>query len=696
MARDLGAAPELLAPAGGMDAVLAAVAAGADAVYIGAGDLNARAAAIGFTLEETRAACAFAHARGVRVYAALNVLVTTAELGRALALARDLAHVGVDALIVADIGLARLLARELPKMELHLSTQAGAASLEAVALAARELGMARVTLARELSMDEIARIAAGPLPVEVFCHGAICISYSGACAASALTRGRSAMRGDCTQPCRQAWRLVDGEGAPCATVEGDRLLCPRDHMAIHHLRALVRAGVASLKIEGRMKNPDYVYNVVSTWREALDAALAGARAEPSGLEGRLGRSFNRGFTDAYLRGSSGAELMSFERSINQGWPVGEVVARHHQEVEVALSGPVDAGDTLEIRSTPGADAPADVPKRWPMVPCPVDGRAGERIRVRCKRKVEVGSPVHVVKSARVLAATERMLAEEHARLATTTAALGAPPVPSAPIEPALSPAAAPACSEDLRRPLVIVETAEEARRLRDRGDIDVGAFAWRIAEEAPAWEDVLAGLVVVLDETMRPDDAAAVRAWCARARRVVCRNLGEVELARAAGRPFEVAAPVHVANAEALAACCAWGAVRVWLPDELAANVACALAATSPVPVGCLAAGAAELMVTEHCALTCEGPCDGRCATCARRAAERHLVMADGRVVDVRVDARGRARIVADAAGLPGCAGAAASVPAGLADLAGAHGAVWMPLEAYGAEAEEGDGEDGR
>ncbi|MFR2030617.1 MAG: peptidase U32 family protein, partial [Collinsella sp.] len=182
-----------------------------------------------------------------------------------------------------------------------------------------------------------------------------------------------------------------------------------DYLGIAHLPELVAAGVASLKIEGRMKNP-YVFNVVRVWRRALDMLRDGAGMPMRcRRERELGRSFNRGFTDAYLRRRSGAELMSFERAINQGVRVGHLVTVGHEEVTVELDAAVAAGDTLEIRFYPGADARPDVPKRWPQVPCPVDAAAGERIVVHCKRKVDAGCEVYLIRSAGVLEQTATAL-----------------------------------------------------------------------------------------------------------------------------------------------------------------------------------------------------------------------------------------------------------------------------------------------
>lgn len=432
---------ELLAPAGTPDALRAAIAAGADAVYVGLGSFNARAANGGFSLAELSSACVLAHAHGARVYVTLNVYVRDDELGDAVALAGSALAAGADALIVADMGLIARIRAALPDAELHLSTQAGAQCAAAVDFAARELGVERVTCARELSVAELAELCATGVEIEAFCHGAICICYSGACSYSALMRGRSANRGDCTQPCRLAYELQDGSGAVLAggawergraaeeqvmRPDGDRLLCPRDYLGIRLIAEMLEAGVSAFKIEGRMKSPDYVYNVVRCYREALDAALAGrplSDIELDGLEACLARSFSRGFTSGYLEGghaATGSDLMSVERAINQGLRAGHVVDPRYEGALVAFDCEVAAGDMLEIRSTPGPDAPADVPKRWPIVPCPRDVASGEEVLIPCKRKVEAGSAVHVVRSASTILEAEaavREMREEEVRLA---------------------------------------------------------------------------------------------------------------------------------------------------------------------------------------------------------------------------------------------------------------------------------------
>ena len=632
------ALPELLAPAGGLDQMLAAIAAGADAIYAGLGGFNARVSAHGFTDDEFLRGCAVAHAHGVRVYVTLNVFVFDNELAHAVALGAHAHELGADALIVADAGLACALRAAIPGVEIHLSTQAGVHSEGAVRLVADELGVERVTTARELAVDEIAALCATGVPIEVFCHGAICIGYSGACEFSALRRGRSAMRGDCTQPCRLAYDLVDEAGESVVSVEGDRLLCPRDYLGIAHLPELVGAGVASLKIEGRMKNPDYVFNVVRVWRRALDMLHDGAwdAAAVSALERELGRSFNRGFTDAYLRGRSGAELMSFERAINQGVRVGHLVAVGHEEVTVELDAAVAAGDTLEIRFYPGADARPDVPKRWPQVPCPVDAAAGERVVVHCKRKVDAGCEVYLIRSAGVLEQTatalERMRVEADAVVPVARA------VEILPFEGAVTVDDVPEAA--------LTEPTEKVASARM-------VFAWQLMDADPRGERDLSDAIVVLDEVCRAADASRTRSLMQRAGRVVCRNLGQVAMARELGVAFDVAAPVFCANRVTLAWLRGLGAGRVYLPAELVADDAERVAelAACPGVLGPVDADRLELMVCEHCLLTAEGACATdatgqiRCRDCSRRQQARFLVERDGTRLPVVIDACGRTRI---------------------------------------------------
>ena len=312
--------PELLAPAGTPDAFRAALAAGADAIYCALGnDLNARRGADNFTPETFAAACREAHLAGTRVYVTVNVVIKEREMGQALGLARQAWLLGADALIIQDWGLLATIRRLWPEVECHVSTQANVHDARGVAWCG-ELGATRVTLSRELSLPELAACAATGVECEAFAHGAICFCYSGLCLMSSFFGGRSANRGLCAQPCRLPYELLDEEGEPLATV-GERLLCPRDMCTVDAVGELADAGICSLKLEGRMKAPDYVHAVVRAYRSALDetvgdgshlsqrqpgTGLGPAMGTDLGDAGRhrlLKRAFNRDFTDAYLRGA---------------------------------------------------------------------------------------------------------------------------------------------------------------------------------------------------------------------------------------------------------------------------------------------------------------------------------------------------------------------------------------------------------
>ena len=678
-------APELLAPAGTLDAFLAALDAGADAVYTGAGAFNARAAADDLTCEELAWACEVAHGMGARVYVTMNIFVRDDELGECVALARRVLDAGADALIVADLGLCRRLRREVPDVEIHLSTQAGVHAAAGAVLAAEQLGASRVTCGRELTVSEIGAMAATGVEIEAFCHGAICICYAGACSFSARRRGRSANRGDCTQPCRVPYQLVDGVGRRVDARDGDLLLCPCDYLSAGHLDELVRSGVGALKIEGRMKNPDYVYNVVSCYREALDAAVARVNAGESGAGSvaagatakavrRLARSFNRGFTDGYLTGRTGANLMSWERSCNQGVRVGRVIDRRHEEVLVAFEDAVDAGDTLEVRFIPGPNTAKDAPKRWPMVPAPVDAAAGDSVWVRCKRKVEVGAQVNLVRSERLIdAARERVAALRAAgpdpasgrddAAGHRAAARSLSKNQGASIRGEAGDAAcdAAACDAESVRAVCIVDDPQAASDLLDgcypdallswrpQGlDVVPAVFEHRLLEaDADAWTRLVPALGVVLDEVSREGDARRQRDLCRRAAFVVCRNLTQVAYAREVGCAFEVASPVTAANGETVRELSRLGARCVWLPEEMGEERIEEISRTlsGGVRLAVWAHGEARLMVCEHCVLTAEGPCTETCLVCPRRLAPRLLVERDGSRLPVAVDALGRTRI---------------------------------------------------
>ena len=399
----MGKLPELLAPAGTMDAFKAALAAGADAVYCGMGAFNARRNAENLTPEQFAGACRLAHLAGSRVYVTVNILLRSDELPQALRLVHDCAAAGADAFIVADWGLVRLVRELWPQLELHLSTQANVHDPRGVRFA-RDHGCERVTLSRELTLAEIEACSHEGVELEVFGHGAICVCYSGECLLSSMQRGRSANRGLCRQPCRLPYRMLDDAGAELARVGGNRLLSPRDNCTIADLEALARAGCGALKVEGRMKAPDYVSTVVGAYRTALDEMAEGGQPQAdAGVMRALARAFNRDFTDGYLHGETGNALMSYERGNNRGQLAGTLVRARGKLADVALDEPVGAGDLLEIRNPGRFDD-------YVTVPAPRDAQAGETLALRLSRAMGEGCPVRVIRSEAGMAAAREFAA----------------------------------------------------------------------------------------------------------------------------------------------------------------------------------------------------------------------------------------------------------------------------------------------
>ena len=279
-----GGLPELLAPAGDMESLYAAVEGGADAVYVGAKQYGARAYAKNFEIEELAAALSYCHLHGVRLYVTLNTLLYTREVTAAVELAAELYRIGVDALIVCDLGLIKKIRESANPIELHASTQMSLHNSLGADEAYR-LGCSRVVLARELSLENIRETTEKCLPeVEVFLHGALCVCHSGQCLFSSVVGGRSGNRGECAQPCRLPYK------------EGYALSL-RDLSLASHIPALIESGVASLKIEGRMKSPTYVYTVTSIYRRLLDEGRAATEEENERLLAAFSRS---GFTDGYF------------------------------------------------------------------------------------------------------------------------------------------------------------------------------------------------------------------------------------------------------------------------------------------------------------------------------------------------------------------------------------------------------------
>ncbi|TVP97584.1 MAG: U32 family peptidase [Planctomycetaceae bacterium] len=340
-------APELLAPAGDLECVHAAIENGADAVYFGLADgFNARARAHNFAPDELGSVMATLHRRGVLGYVTLNTLVFADELPRLSETVIRIADAGVDAVLVQDLGVARLIRELCPDLHVHASTQMTLTSAETIAVA-EELGLRRVVLPRELSLNEIRKIAAQTsMPLETFIHGALCVAYSGQCLTSESLGGRSANRGQCAQACRLPYELVvDDKNRPLD--DSRYLLSPQDLAGYDLVPELIDAGICSLKIEGRLKTPEYVANITSHYRQAIDAAMAGRPLTMDASRQReMEMSFSRGFSPGWLAGNDHKRLVPGTESAKRGVNAGRVVSARGNRVIARLDVPIALGDGL--------------------------------------------------------------------------------------------------------------------------------------------------------------------------------------------------------------------------------------------------------------------------------------------------------------------------------------------------------------
>ncbi|MDX2214575.1 MAG: DUF3656 domain-containing protein [Oculatellaceae cyanobacterium bins.114] len=340
--------PELLAPAGNWECAKAAVENGADAIYFGLDRFNARMRAQNFTTADLPELMAFLHRRGVKGYVTLNTLVFTDELPEAEQYLREIITAGVDAVIVQDVGICRLIRHLSPDFPIHASTQMTVTSVAGVEFV-RSLGCQLVVLARECSLKEINKIQiqlidqGTTLPLEVFVHGALCVAYSGQCLTSEALGGRSANRGECAQACRMTYDLmVDGDPVDL----GDRhyLLSPQDLAGLDVLPDLVQAGVVSLKIEGRLKAPEYVANVTRIYRQALDRL----RSQPHQVSDQqrydLEMAFSRGLHTGWFQGIDNQSLVHARFGKKRGVYLGEVIRIHKDQITVRVQAPLKAGD----------------------------------------------------------------------------------------------------------------------------------------------------------------------------------------------------------------------------------------------------------------------------------------------------------------------------------------------------------------
>lgn len=746
------ASVELLAPAGGPEALRAAVRAGANAVYLGLDSFNARRSAENFTLETLADACDWAHLRGVRVYVALNTVVFPGEVSEVLECARQAYRAGADAFIVQDIGIASELTRTLPDARMHASTQMNTHNLAGIEAAAR-LGAARVTLARELSLPEIAHLADAAarlgMEVETFVHGALCVCYSGQCLMSSMIGGRSANRGTCAQACRLPYTLKNRATGRALPADGEHLLSPKDLAAIDLLPDLVHAGVASLKIEGRMKSADYVYAVTSAYRSTLDRIAAGADARPTAAERQsLAEAFSRGFTTAYLTSERGNGIMSYGRPNNRGIAAGRIARIDDGVAVVEATIRFSEGDVIEIWT--GKGRTSHVLSRFSVdkegrirVPLDVRSRADRAVRagdrvfrvrsaeaafaddereprvavegsvtLRIGRPAEVtfwvsdpetGEPAafgraegDVVERARTKAVNADEVRDHVDRLGQTPFALAAVHIDldegvgigfsqihrlrTAALEDLAGTLLAPYRDRQLprvevRQRMPRVETpgcavvalatnpacARAAKRAGadevivpalyfKRGESVIAGQRSDTAEQSGYPKQCFVALPAVDHDPVEGSREAAVGfdAWeyVSPGKRVLADSLGALVRAAEEGAVVDAGSHLPLTNKLALDTAARLGAQRAWLSPELTLRQIEELARDgAPLALGIFLIGAQELMVTEHCMLMSQGPCNEDCSRCARRKSPHYLEDRKGFEFPVITDQLGRSHL---------------------------------------------------
>ncbi|GAA0085076.1 U32 family peptidase [Clostridium sp. CTA-7] len=335
---------EILAPAGSMESLIAAINKGADAVYLGGNKFSARAYASNFDNDNMIKAVDYVHSYGAKVYVTLNTILKENEIEEAVRYVGFLYEIGVDAIILQDLGLFKRIKEDYPDFEIHASTQMTIHNGEG-ALFFTERGFHRIVLSRELSVDEVKHISKDlGIETEIFVHGALCISYSGQCLMSSMIGGRSGNRGRCAQPCRMEYTLKGNKS-------GERkayLLSPKDTCTIEDIKDIIDSGTYSLKIEGRMKRPEYVAGVVENYTKAVEKELYNTEYNVSKGKRELLQLFNRGgFSKAYLHKNVGMDMMSFKHPRNTGVPLGKI----EKNGEIVLKEDISLGDGFRFRES---------------------------------------------------------------------------------------------------------------------------------------------------------------------------------------------------------------------------------------------------------------------------------------------------------------------------------------------------------
>ena len=408
---------ELLAPAGSMEALKAAVANGADAVYLGMKKFGARAYSCNFDEETLREAVDFAHLRGVKVYVTMNTIVFQDELEDVYAQIRFCNEIGVDGIIAQDLAVLTYVAQNFADMEAHCSTQMGIDDAQG-ALLAKELGARRVVVSREVPIDQVKQIRQdADIPVEIFVHGALCVSYSGNCIMSGMTGNRSGNRGRCIGSCRKLYDIVDlTEGK---LLGQNYILSTKDLNTIDHVDQL--DGIDSLKIEGRMKEPIYVANVTSRYRMALDGQATAEDKE------KLNRTFNRTYTCGYLFGEDRGSITNVEKPNHHGYRIGTVAGFRKSMCKIELTSPLRQNDTIRIRHD-DQDVNLAVAKLYDAEGKLING-ADSVCFIKIKEKLSAGDAVYKTKDVQYEKELEAQLSGEFRKFPLDVAVYAYPGAP---------------------------------------------------------------------------------------------------------------------------------------------------------------------------------------------------------------------------------------------------------------------------
>ena len=601
---------EILAPAGSPECITAAVRCGAAAVYLGADSFNARRGAHNFTTDELKQAVAYCHARGVAVHLTLNTLIREEEMADAIATAQTAAALGIDALILQDVGLARRLRAAMPTMALHASTQLSCHTPAGVKFL-RDAGFCRVVLAREMSREEIAACADLGVELEVFVHGALCMSVSGQCYFSAMLGGRSGNRGACAQTCRLPFEPTSAHPRPWSADKA--ALSLKDNCLVAYVAELAKLGVTSLKIEGRMKRPEYVAAATAVYA----AAARGETPSPTEME-QLGRVFSRsGFTDGYYTAKRDGNMFGVRRheDVTAAAGVLKDLARTYDKeqprVAVTMTFAADTEESrLTVQDETGNTVTASSEGVQPAINRPLDpARVEEQLKkcggtpfyvteVACSFPTDTTLPMAVINGLRRQALETLLAKREQPK--------------EIPCDPSRLPPALPAAMPQAPKTVVRLATAEQ---WSEQIHADLVILPLRTATDRIAAIAAQTAVAVEVPRGLfgREEQTRTLlkQAKAAGAVAALGANAGALPLIREAGMVAIGGFGLNLTNREALSFYAERGLDAATLSMELTFSQMRGLL-PAPLPVGAMIYGHQPLMLTRNCPRKCAtGSCQG-------------------------------------------------------------------------------------